>query len=70
MGMSYDELTVFGQLRKVERCGPYSMFTKLLHEWQDQISPTQVCRYFICNADLLDRREGQAIFLLLQLESS
>ena len=55
MGMSYDELTIFGRLRKVERCGPYSMFTKLLHEWQDQISPTQVCQKSIDDADLLDR---------------
>ncbi|THH05396.1 hypothetical protein EW145_g4824 [Phellinidium pouzarii] len=33
MGMTYDELSVFGRLRKVEKCGPYSTFTKLVHEW-------------------------------------
>ena len=43
MGMTYDELSVFGRLRKVEKCGPWSMFTKLVHEWGSFLSPTQVC---------------------------
>ncbi|KAL4252138.1 Glutamine-dependent NAD(+) synthetase [Abortiporus biennis] len=42
MGMTYDELSVFGRLRKVEKCGPYSMFTKLVHEWGSFLSPLQV----------------------------
>jgi len=42
MGMTYDELSIFGRLRKVEKCGPYSMFTKLLHEWGTTLSPAQV----------------------------
>ena len=42
MGMTYDELSVFGRLRKVDKCGPYSMFTKLVHEWGAFLSPTQV----------------------------
>lgn len=42
MGMTYDELSVFGRLRKVEKCGPYSMFTKLVHEWGSFLSPAQV----------------------------
>lgn len=33
MGMSYDELSRFGTLRKVDKCGPVSMFVKLFHEW-------------------------------------
>lgn len=33
MGMSYDELSRFGRLRKVEKCGPVAMFVKLYHEW-------------------------------------
>ncbi|KAJ3049246.1 glutamine-dependent NAD(+) synthetase, partial [Quaeritorhiza haematococci] len=33
MGMTYAELSVFGTLRKIGRCGPYGMFTKLLHRW-------------------------------------
>ena len=44
MGMTYDELSVFGRLRKVEKCGPWSMFTKLVHEWGSFLSPQQVRR--------------------------
>ncbi|GEQ67601.1 hypothetical protein JCM33374_g1266 [Metschnikowia sp. JCM 33374] len=33
MGMTYEELSVFGRLRKVDKCGPESMFVKLYHEW-------------------------------------
>ncbi|KAJ7504473.1 hypothetical protein B0H11DRAFT_518662 [Mycena galericulata] len=42
MGMTYDELSVFGRLRKVEKCGPYSTFTKLVHEWGSFLSPLQI----------------------------
>jgi len=31
MGMTYEELGYFGRLRKVQRCGPLSMYLKLLH---------------------------------------
>ena len=43
--MTYDELSVFGRLRKVEKCGPYSTFTKLIHEWGSILSPLQVTTY-------------------------
>lgn len=33
MGMTYDELSSFGKLRKVDKCGPLAMFSKLYHEW-------------------------------------
>lgn len=42
MGMSYDELSVFGRLRKQEKMGPYAMFTKLVTVWSDKCSPTEV----------------------------
>ncbi|KAF9519486.1 hypothetical protein BS47DRAFT_1468702 [Hydnum rufescens UP504] len=42
MGMTYDELSIFGRLRKIDRCGPYSMFTKLVHEWGGFLSPAQI----------------------------
>jgi NAD+ synthase (glutamine-hydrolysing) len=42
MGMTYDELSVFGRLRKVEKCGPYSIFTKLVHEWGARLSPMKI----------------------------
>ena len=41
MGMTYDELSRFGILRKVYRCGPVSMFEKLIHEWS-HLSPEKV----------------------------
>jgi NAD+ synthase (glutamine-hydrolysing) len=50
MGMTYKELSAFGRLRKISKCGPYSMFEKLLHEWSDRLSPveiaTKVKRFF------------------------
>jgi len=42
MGMTYAELSVFGTLRTQRRCGPYSMFTKLVHEWGDRCTPEEV----------------------------
>ncbi|CAJ0824429.1 14819_t:CDS:2, partial [Entrophospora sp. SA101] len=44
MGMSYAELSVFGRLRKLNRCGPFSMFTKLVHEWSSELSPTEISK--------------------------
>ena len=42
MGMTYDELSVFGRLRKIYRCGPYSMFCKLVHMWKEKYTVEQV----------------------------
>ncbi|XP_041351299.1 glutamine-dependent NAD(+) synthetase-like [Gigantopelta aegis] len=42
MGMTYEELSVFGRLRKQKLCGPYSMFCKLVHTWSDHYTPSQV----------------------------
>lgn len=42
MGMTYEELSIFGCLRKVLFCGPYSMFCKLVHKWKDTCPPSQV----------------------------
>lgn len=44
MGMTYDELSVFGRLRKVEKCGPLSMFQKLSAEWGSLLSPAEVAK--------------------------
>ncbi|KAJ2311343.1 glutamine-dependent NAD(+) synthetase [Coemansia sp. Cherry 401B] len=44
MGMSYDELGVFGRLRKCEGCGPYSMVTRLLHIWGDKLTPREIAQ--------------------------
>ncbi|XP_057192116.1 glutamine-dependent NAD(+) synthetase [Triplophysa rosa] len=42
MGMTYSELSVIGKLRKISKCGPYSMFCKLIHSWKEAFSPLQV----------------------------
>lgn len=42
MGMSYDELGVYGRLRKIARLGPVEMFKRLLHEWRDRASPAEI----------------------------
>lgn len=40
--MTYDELSMFGRLRKISRCGPYSMFCKLVHTWRGNYTPINV----------------------------
>lgn len=42
MGMTYAELSQFGRLRKIEKCGPYSMFCKLVQTWSGTQSPREV----------------------------
>eukprot|EP00842_Homolaphlyctis_polyrhiza_P000801 jgi/Hompol1/1721/HPOL_000260-RA len=42
MGMTYRELSVFGQLRKVSKMGPVSMFRRLLIDWGSILSPTEI----------------------------
>ena len=42
MGCSYEELGVFGRLRKVEKLGPYSMWQRLCSQWADHMTPSQV----------------------------
>lgn len=41
MGMSYEELSWFGRIRKVHRCGPFWMFKKLVLVW-NHLTPTIV----------------------------
>ncbi|KAK9728676.1 NAD synthase [Popillia japonica] len=54
MGMTYAELSVFGKLRKQERCGPYSMFCKLVNTWSGVYTPDEVAEkvkhFFRCYA--------------------
>ena len=50
MGMTYEELSEYGRLRKIDRCGPLSMFEKLVYKW-DHLPPEEVAakvkRFFI-----------------------
>ena len=53
MGMTYAELSRFGQLRKMEQCGPVRMFERLVQEW-DHLPPREVAEkvkhFFRCYA--------------------
>ncbi|SCV74870.1 BQ2448_7899 [Microbotryum intermedium] len=42
MGMTYHELSIYGRLRKIEKLGPYAMFTKLVSVWGNRLSPVEV----------------------------
>jgi NAD+ synthase (glutamine-hydrolysing) len=44
MGMTYDELSQFGILRKINKLGPYSMFLNLLNQWKDKMSPADIAK--------------------------
>jgi NAD+ synthase (glutamine-hydrolysing) len=41
MGFTYVELSILGRLRKEEKLGPYSAFTKLLHLWSAEKTPRE-----------------------------
>ncbi|KAM1585113.1 hypothetical protein ACFX1Z_038022 [Malus domestica] len=42
MGMTYEELSVYGRLRKIFRCGPMSMFKNLCYRWGAKLTPGEV----------------------------
>ncbi|EEH48540.2 glutamine-dependent NAD(+) synthetase [Paracoccidioides brasiliensis Pb18] len=42
MGMTYTELSLFGRLRKISKCGPFGMYEKLLHMWPEQHTPSEI----------------------------
>jgi NAD+ synthase (glutamine-hydrolysing) len=46
MGMSYDELGIFGYLRKVQNCGPVTMLRKLseIRDWRDKLSIAEIAQ--------------------------
>eukprot|EP00898_Chlorokybus_atmophyticus_P003430 jgi/Chlat1/4088/Chrsp26S04007 len=44
MGMTYEELGIYGRLRKIARCGPVSMFMTLCAQWRDRYPPALVAQ--------------------------
>jgi hypothetical protein len=36
MGMTYEELGIYGRLRKINKCGPVRMFVQLTDLWRDK----------------------------------
>lgn len=51
--MTYDELSIYGKLRKVDKLGPLGMFTKLVAEWGHFLSPTEVGRTIVSAATVM-----------------
>lgn len=44
MGMTYEELSWFGKLRKLERCGPYVMYIKLISAWRERFNADEIAK--------------------------
>lgn len=42
MGMTYDDLGIYGRLRKMARCGPVAMYRRCLSLWRDTMTPAAV----------------------------
>ncbi|KAL7149826.1 hypothetical protein ABFS83_05G067300 [Erythranthe nasuta] len=42
MGMTYEELSVYGRMRKIFRCGPVSMFKNLCYKWGTKLTPVEI----------------------------
>ena len=42
--MTYEELSIYGRLRKQQCCGPFSMFCKLTHLWREKCTPEETAR--------------------------
>ena len=56
MGMTYDELGMYGRCRKIARLGPLSMFKYLLHKWGTKASVPEIAEkvkhfffHYACN---------------------
>ena len=62
MGMTYEELGIYGRLRKVARCGPVSMFRRLLVDWHDRCGfPGRATRVkLVCSHSATHAAGGQS----------
>eukprot|EP00041_Stephanoeca_diplocostata_P033524 m.1110169 g.1110169 ORF g.1110169 m.1110169 type:complete len:282 (-) comp24356_c0_seq11:2995-3840(-) len=49
MGMTYDELSIYGRLRKISKCGPVGMFRTLAQQWH-HLSLAEVLLYVASGA--------------------
>jgi NH3-dependent NAD+ synthetase len=63
MGMTYAELSVFGRLRKMQNLGPVEMFCRLLSDWSDTLSPSEV---IIKPFDLRLRPRSKSSFTIME----
>lgn len=58
MGMSYDELSVFGRMRKVSKLGPWSMYEKLVSLWS---APPPDDAVSITSRDAADHQQAETV---------
>lgn len=42
MGMTYNELSVYGKLRKIDCAGPFTMYCKLTRLWHGNCTPKEI----------------------------
>ena len=42
MGLTYDELSDLGRIRKQSACGPYTTFCRLIHNWRGSNTPAEI----------------------------
>jgi NAD+ synthase (glutamine-hydrolysing) len=44
MGITYEQLSTFGRLRKLSRCGPVSMFHAALRMWHGTVPVLDIAK--------------------------
>ncbi|KAI3720785.1 hypothetical protein L2E82_31779 [Cichorium intybus] len=69
MGMTYEELSVYGRLRKIFRCGPVSMFKNPCFGWGLKLSPSEVAekvkhffKYYSINRHKMTVLTGSVVY--------
>ncbi|KAI0514344.1 NAD+ synthase [Xylaria bambusicola] len=67
MGLTYKELSVFGELRSIEKLGPWSCYLRLLGLWKERnLTPGQIaekCMRFFRNYALLTPGNSKATII-------
>ena len=56
MGLTFEELGVFGRLRKIARCGPVAMFERARHIWSTLPVAVVADKVLCCASDLISFR--------------
>lgn len=68
IGLTYEELSLFGSLRRPGCSGPYRMFQELLHIWHPKFTYDEVrfgfFRHELLKCRLLKRSESFSVVIL------
>jgi hypothetical protein len=75
MGMTYEELGLYGRLRKITRCGPVAMFRQACQVWREVHTPQQVAdkvrpRGCVCAAELQQGKAGEGAVWVVDMCSA